>query len=90
MSSEAVAKSLVPTARVCCISCDGCDAVSDVQNQMADFLSPAPQDLYAMSLSGVMSTRCVVQAWFQSFFNLSSVLWTTAIAGEGPRAGLGG
>jgi hypothetical protein len=50
------------------------------QNQVADYMGPGPDDLRAMVLSGHSSTRCIVQAVLQSFFNLSSVLWTTCIA----------
>lgn len=54
---------------------------NDFFNQVGDFLLPSSKELDRME-SGEMDVTglCYVQAYTESFFELSSVLWTTAIA----------
>jgi len=60
---------------VAILSC--CDAV----NQVTDLLQPSAADLVEMRARGApYSPLCYVQAVGQSFLELSSVLWTSAIA----------
>lgn len=66
------------------MACDGRVQVfilslNDLMNQVGDFLLPSPEVLAdASNPSG--GTLCQIQSWMESFFELSSPMWTTAIA----------
>jgi uncharacterized membrane protein YtjA (UPF0391 family) len=54
-------------------------SLNDLLNQVGDFLLPSAAVLAdASNPSG--DTLCQVQSWMESFFELSSPMWTTAIA----------
>jgi hypothetical protein len=55
-------------------------SLTDVANQAFDFVTPSPADLDEMERNKTTTTECLVQAIGNSIFELSSVLWTTAIA----------
>jgi hypothetical protein len=53
---------------------------TDLLNQLTEFVQPGPAELDAIVASGVLSPTCYFQALTDTFFELSSVLWTSAIA----------
>lgn len=56
-------------------------SATDAANLIFDLISPQPQDLEAMEAHEIAVTpQCYVQAVGNSAFQLSSVLWTSAIA----------
>lgn len=55
-------------------------SISDILNQLFDLVTPSVGSLDAMRAGGPVSAQCYVQSLFDNFFELSSVLWTTAIA----------
>ena len=58
-----------------------CLSLSDVLNHVADFVGPPPADLAVMVAPGApISPACWAQALGNAVFELSSVLWTSAIA----------
>ena len=52
----------------------------DILNQVADFISPDAGAVAEMAKGAQVTTECYAQAILDSFFELASVLWTTAIA----------
>lgn len=58
----------------------GC-SVNDFLNQISVFLTPSPKSLDAMRTGEKpITSLCIAQAAMESFFELSSILWTSAIA----------
>jgi len=56
-------------------------SATDILNQVFDLIEPSSDNMIAMLDGSIpITTRCYVQAVGDSFFELSSVLWTTAIA----------
>ena len=56
-------------------------SATDIGSQVFSVLvSPSASDLDAMNAGGAVTPVCLAQAIGSSFFELSSVLWTTAIA----------
>jgi cAMP receptor-like G-protein coupled receptor len=56
-------------------------SISDFWNQIFDLISPSTEDLVAMEANpNLVTPTCLAQAIGDNFFELSSVLWTTAIA----------
>lgn len=56
-------------------------SLTDMGNQIFDMLQPPSQDIYRMQRGEMEVTDlCYAQAVGDTFFELASVLWTTAIA----------
>ena len=56
-------------------------SLTDIGSQVFSVLvSPSPAELDAMAAGGAVTPLCIAQAVGSSFFELSSVMWTTAIA----------
>lgn len=55
-------------------------SLSDIGNQISDFLNPSPADIDSMQAGGPITTQCIAQGVLDSFFELASVTWTSAIA----------
>ncbi len=55
-------------------------ALSDVLNQIFGFIGPTDTDMAGMDAGAPATPICYVQAVTESYFNLASVAWTTAIA----------
>jgi hypothetical protein len=54
---------------------------TDVWNQIFDLIAPSTEDLQRMQQDpSIVTTTCMAQAVGDNFFELASVLWTTAIA----------
>jgi len=53
--------------------------VNDFMNQIGDFVLP-PASVLTNAADPTGGTLCQVQSWLESFFELSSPMWTTAIA----------
>jgi hypothetical protein len=54
-------------------------SINDFFNQVGDLLTPAPEVLLNPN-DPTGGTLCQIQSWSESFFELSSPMWTTAIA----------
>lgn len=52
----------------------------DILNQVSDFISPDAGELAEMAAGGPTTASCYAQAVLDSFFELASVMWTSAIA----------
>jgi len=56
-------------------------SLTDIGSQIfASLVNPSPAELDAMAAGGAVTPLCTAQAIGSSYFELSSVLWTTAIA----------
>jgi hypothetical protein len=55
-------------------------SLTDFVGQVLDFVQPPSVELEAMDRGAPLTAACWVQALSDSFFQLASVLWTTAIA----------
>lgn len=53
---------------------------TDVLNQVTEFIQPSVQELDEIKRTGVLTPACWAQALTDSYFELASVLWTSAIA----------
>lgn len=54
-------------------------SINDFLNQVGDFIQPSSAEVVGAATSEP-STACYAQAWMDSYFELSSVLWTCSIA----------
>ena len=58
-----------------------CLALTDIVNQLFDFMSPSPAEIDAMlSSGGPITAKCWAQAIGNGIFELASVFWTGCIA----------
>ena len=55
-------------------------SLSDIGNQIADFIQPTAAEFASMEAGGPIVPTCYTQAILDSFFELASVTWTSAIA----------
>lgn len=55
-------------------------STTDVLNQLTEFVQPSPLELQQAEATGVLGAACWFQALTDSYFELASVLWTSAIA----------
>lgn len=55
-------------------------SATDIANQIFDLTRPSADDMYAMSLGGPITRLCIFQSVMDNFFEIASVLATTAIA----------
>ena len=55
-------------------------SLADIGNQISNFASPSSGDIVAMEAGAPITNACLSQSISDSFFELSSILWTTCRA----------